>query len=178
MPSLPQDIAALIEGEKMLGVTPEWDDKSNPRHLEILVPLSVGLVTVGGFELRLKISKQFVARDALAQLEFAVHGRRSAIALWRIDWKPFHTHSNDGVPPDCPLETFKGSHEHGFADHHISSEQRMRAGNLPAVRRLDPDPGTLSDFLALCGMRFRINDISRVRLPTVTPDLFWTPING
>lgn len=178
MPQLPHNIVALIEGEKTLGVSPTWDDKSNPRYLEILTPISHGSVTVGGFELRIKISKQFVARDALAQLEFVLRGRRSAIPLWRIDWKPFHTHQNDRIPPDSAFELFEQrSHEHPFVDNYLSNEFRMRAGNLPAVRRLDPDPGTLSDFLAICGVRFSISDMGRVRLPTTTPDLFWTPVD-
>jgi hypothetical protein len=170
---LPPDIIALIEGEKTLGVTPKWDKTSDPRYLEILTPLAVGEVTTGGFEIRVKISKQFVDRDAVAQLEFAMQGRRSAVALWRLDWKPFAPHDNNGVPETLG-ETIFGSHEHRFHDNYIVAEHRMRAGNLPWARGLNTDPGTLSDFLALWGERFRIKDIRRMRLPTVTADLFWT----
>jgi hypothetical protein len=44
---------------------------------------------------------------------------------------------------------------------------------LPAAIRVEKDPGTLSDFLAFCGERFRIKDIDRVTLPALTRDLFW-----
>ena len=175
MAKLPPDIVALVESEKTLGVTPEWNETSDPRYFEILVPLTVGAVTIGGFDLRIKVSKQHVARDAVAQLEFGLSGRRSAVGLWRICWKPFSIHQNDGFPADCPFETFAGTHEHRFDDNYLSDEARMRSGNLPGGRGLQPDPETLSDFLALCGVRFRIKDIWRVRPPVMTPDLFWMP---
>lgn len=134
MPPLPPDIADIVEAEKTLGITPEWDGKSNPRFLQILAPLTKDLLTIGGFELRLKISKQFVARDALAQLEFCFSGRRSAVPLWRIDWRPFHFHGNDGVPPDCPYETFDAeSHEHGFSDNYLTP-RAAHEGREPPCR--------------------------------------------
>jgi hypothetical protein len=174
MASLPPGIAALIDAEKTIGERPEWDEKNDPRYFEILAPLAIGAVTTGGFEFRVKVAKHFAARDATAQLEYAMYGRRSAVHLWRIDWKPFHIHDNRAFPPDCAFETYNCSHEHPFHDNYIVDEHRMRGSNLPAGRRVEPDPGTLSDFLALCGVRFRIKDIALIRLPPLTADLFWT----
>jgi hypothetical protein len=174
MASLPPDIAKWIDSEKTIGITPDWDHKSDPRYLEILIPLSVNEVTIGGFEFRIKLSKRFVDRDCMGQLEYAVFGRRSAVELWRIDWKRFHSHPNDAFPPEFAFETFDGSHEHPFHDNYFPAEHRMRAGSLPAGRPLTADPGTVSDFLALCGQKFRIRDVTRVRLPVQTPNMFWT----
>lgn len=174
MAGLPINIAALIDSEKTIDIDHGWDSKPNDKYLTILAPLAVSEVTIGGFDLRLKISKTFVARDAFGQLEYALHGRRTAVGLWRLEWRPFSIHDNGAFPPEFAWASFaQVSHEHRFEDNYIPNEHRMRAGNLPAVRGLTPDPGTLSDFLALCGERFRIKDIARLRVPSVTPDLFW-----
>lgn len=173
MARIPPEIAALVDRDKTVGSVPDWDDKIDPRYFKLVLPLAVGEVTVGGFELRLHISKQFVDRDAMVQLEYVRAGRRSAVELWRICWKRFHPHQNRGFPRDFAHETFDGSHDHRFGDNYLDNEQRMRAGSLPAAYPLDPVPGTLSDFLALCGRSLRITDIGRIRLPTVSGDLFW-----
>ena len=171
---LPQDIAELMAADKTLGSTPRWDVKSDSRYASLLHPLSVAGMTVGGFDLRVKISKQFIARDATAQLEFSPSGRRSATPLWRIEWKPFTQHPNGKYPPDFAFQTLTGSHEHTFDDNFVTDEVRMRSPNLPAARPTSMDPNTLSDFLAFCGGRFRIVDISRVRIPALGGDLLWT----
>ena len=167
MTALPADISALMRSDKTLGATPKWDEKSDSRYFSILHPLIISGLTVGGLELRLKVSKQHAARDALMQIEYSQSGRRSATALVRIDWKPFHTHPSI-------TGTLTGSHEHGFEDNYLSHENRMRSGSLPKATPLDPDPDTVSDFLALCGSKFRITDIAVIRIPARPGDLFWT----
>lgn len=173
MSNLPDDIVKLIEIDKSLGMSPNWDDQSDPRYTVFTVPLTCGLVTVGGFKLRVKVSKRWVNKDALMQLEFSAAGKRSTVNLWRLDWKPIHVHTNSGVPPSGPFDTFTDSHQHPFAENFIASETRMRTGNLPAVTPFPNNPNTLSDFLVLGGKLFRINDIYRIVLPSTGTDLFW-----
>lgn len=174
MPQLPHDITALVEGEKSLGHRPEWDEESNPRWSEFVAPLISGHIGIGGFELRVKVSKQFTNRDCMAQLEYAPAGRRSAVELRRIDWRPFHRHQNNGLPVGDPLRLIDGTHDHTFIDNYIEAEHRMRAGgSLPIAWPVNPDPNTVSEFLAFCGERFRINDIGLVGLPVTSGDLFW-----
>ena len=52
----------------------------------------------------------------------------------------------------------------------------MRAGSLPAAVPIDPDPTTLSDFVAFSGQRFRIINITNVELPGTSADLFWVKV--
>ena len=121
----------------------------------------------------MKVSKRWVDSDAMMQLEFAPAGKRSEVLLWRLDWKPFHTHGNKSLPADVAWETYAGSHQHPFADNFMAEARRMRGINLPCGRPFPRDPNRLSDFLALGAELFRINDIRRVSLPVMGPDIFW-----
>lgn len=174
MTALPTDIVTLIESEKILGHRPRWDGDALRRYFRFVVPLTVGNITTGGFELRVYMSKNWPDRDAMAQLEFAPAGRRSATELWRLDWKR-HPHTNKERPKEFAFQHFTGSHEHTFADNYVPSENRMIiSASLPAARPFPWEPSTASEFLAFCGERFKIKDIRLVTLPPVTADLFWT----
>jgi hypothetical protein len=116
MAILPRDICSLMESEKALVTVPDWNEKSDPRYIEFVHPLSVGEVTIGGFILRVKVSKQFPDRDACAQIEYAPMGRRSAIPLWRIEWRPFGFHQNGAHPPEFADHRFAGTHDHVFLE--------------------------------------------------------------
>jgi hypothetical protein len=173
MSVLPLNIPELIDAEKSLPVRPRWDDQSDPRYFTFLAPLSVGEVTIGGFELRAKVSKQFIDRDAFMQLEYATIGR-SREELWRCQWRPFETHQNKAWgPPGLELARFVSqSHHHPFWENWITHERRMRGGSLPAALPLLPDPNTLSEFLDFCKKCFRINNMNFIE-PPGGPDLFW-----
>jgi hypothetical protein len=173
MSILPADIAELIASEKAFASRPKWDSDNDPRYFVFLAPLTVGEVTVGGFEVRAKVSKQFVDRDAFMQLEYAVTGRKRE-ELWRCQWRPIETHQNKAWgPPGYELAKFiRQSHHHPFAENWVEAESRMRRGSLPAALPINPDPNTLSDFLAFCANCFRINNMGLVEVPQ-SPDMFW-----
>lgn len=172
---LPQNIETLVNSEKRLDLRPEWDAANDPRYFVFTVPLVIGEAIIGGFQLRAKVSKEFVDRDALMQLEFSVARRHQA--LWRIQWRPLETHTNKGWgPKGYEYMRFDGtSHQHMFIDNWIPSEHRTRAKNLPGARPIEPDPGTLSEFIAFSGKCFRIKDVDLINLPPSTADMFWTP---
>ena len=109
------------------------------------------------------------------QLEFSLTGRQR-IELWRCQWRPFETHTNKAWGPDgYELARFRQrSHHHPFHENWMITEKRLRAGSLPAALPIDPDPSTLSKFIAFCGQEFRIRNIELVSLPQATPDFFWT----
>lgn len=176
MAALPQNIADLVFGPKRLPVRPKWNPDSNPRFFEFVSPLVSDGVAVGGFELRARVSKEHVGRDAMMQLEYAPAAQKR-IELWRCCWKPFHNHTNRAWgPPGFALARLdKASHHHAFADNWVQGEARMRGGSLPAARLINPDPSTLSDFIAFCGDCFKINNISLIEVPSRNADLFWTP---
>jgi hypothetical protein len=173
MRTLPTDITSLISAEKRLLTSPVWDVRRDPRYFQFLHPLSTDGVTVGGFELRAKISKQFISRDAMVQIEYSPSGRRDATELWRIDWKPFHVHTNTGHPKDCPYDTIDGTHEHPFYENYLASRSKMRSGSLPAARLIQNDIQSLSNFLAFCGDRLKIVDMYRIAIPADSGDLIW-----
>ena len=65
MSDLPEDMAELIKSDKSLGDAPLWDEKSNPLYVVFTHSLTVGSVTTGGFQLRVKVSKRWVDSDAV-----------------------------------------------------------------------------------------------------------------
>jgi hypothetical protein len=176
MGALPENISDLVFGDKRLAVRPKWNLDSDPRAFEFVAPLVSDGVGVGGFEVRARVSKQHVARDAMMQLEFAPTARKR-VELWRCCWKPFHTHTNKAWGPDgLAFARFeKVSHHHPFADNWVSAGKRMRGGSLPAARLINPDPTTLSEFIAFCGECFRIKNIELIEVPLRNADLFWVP---
>ena len=180
MAVLPANIVDLMEAEKRLSFRPQWDADSDPRSFVLTAPLTIAEETVGGFELRARVSKQFIDRDAMMQLEFATSGR-SRVELYRCEWRPFGVHTNKAWgPPGFEFARFhQQSHSHQFDDNWVDAEQRMRAGaSLPGARPINPDLKTLSEFVAFCGGCFRIGNIDLLEIPQRNADLFWTPENG
>jgi len=173
MAQLPESIAELVSVPKSLPFRPTWDENSDPYYLTFHIQLISEARAVGGFELRAKVSKQFVDRDAIFQLEYAPAGSKG-MGLSRCCWRPNNTHTNKRWgPPGFEFCRFvKTSHQHWFEDNWLPHERRMRNGNLPAARPISPDPSTLSDFIAFCGEYFKINNIGLVETPTRTADLF------
>jgi hypothetical protein len=172
MGTLPTNIVELIKADKVASFT-KWDE-SDKLFFSMLAPLTTGHVTVGGLSLRVKISKEFVARDAMAAIEFGTT-RRNNEPLWRIDWRPQHRHNNkgNGVYPFEWAEFDRISHDHNFFDNFLPDMSRVRK-SLPRARPVDPDPSTLTDFLDFSGKCFNISNMSSLKLPTATVDLFWT----
>lgn len=171
---LPKDIAELVVAEKRLVARPKWDSQSDPRYFVFTAPLLVENVIIGGFELRAKVSRQHLDRDALMQLEFARSGRER-IGLVRCQWRPFETHTNKNWgPAGYELRRFDGeSHHHTFEHNYLPDDRRMRAGSLPAAIPIHPEPTSLSGFVAFCGECFKISNINLLEMPDVKADLFW-----
>lgn len=174
MTLLPDDIEDLIFAQKQLLHFPAWNADADRRYYVVVTPLTIGEITVGGFELRLKVSKRFVDRDAIAQLEWAA-SRQRRMGLWRIEWRPGGRHQNPAWgPAGHELEVIAGTHEHRFSDNWLASQSRLRAGNLPAARPIAPDPKGLNEFIETIGEIFRISDIGLVQMPP-PQDMFWIP---
>ena len=173
MGTLPSNIVELIESDKIMSSVPKWDE-SDKVYYSILVPLTIGTTTFGGFTLRVKVSKEFAARDAMASLQYGP-SRRSTEPLWRMDWKPTHRHNNKGrgAPGFEWAEFDRVSHDHNFADNYLAQANLMRR-SLPYARPLSEEPSTLRDFLDFSGKCFRISNMSSIVLPVGTIDLFWT----
>jgi hypothetical protein len=174
MPLLPINIRDLVIAEKRLLRRPIWDSRSDARYHVFTAPLILADDPTSGFELRAKASKAHMDRDCMMQLEFS-RGGRDRTELARSQWRPFEIHTNRGWGPlGHELRQFvRQSHFHAFDDNYIADERRMRAGSLPAALPIDPDPATLSEFIAFCGVGFRIVNIGVIELPHQNPDMFW-----
>lgn len=171
---VPIEIVGLVSVEKTLGATPNWDDKSDPKYIVFEYPLAVAGVVTGGFQLRMKVSKTWIDKDACAQLEFCPAGKRTELVLWRVEWRPIGCHTNGAMPADHKFASISGTHQHTFDDNYLPGEGRMKSGNLPAARPINNDLNTLSEFLAYVGKLFRIRDIELVEIPSISPDWLWT----
>jgi hypothetical protein len=169
---LPDDISGFISSAKRFNSRPKWDYTSDARYAVFTLPLLADGFT-SGLELRAKVSRQLVDRDALFQLEFA-NSTRERVPLWRCQWRPLETHTNKAWgPPGFELAIFRElSHHHSFEDNYLPSTKKMRSG-LPAARPVIPDPIVLSEFIAYCGECFKIENMQWVEVPQLIPDLFW-----
>src|SRR5258708_115345 len=126
MSIFPPDIARYVGAAKTLPFRPRWVDDSGRNGVGFTVPLTTGGVTIGGFELRARVSRQVIDGDALMQLEYAV-STRQRVPLWRCQWRPFETHTNPGNgPAGYEFRVFDGeSHHHSFVDNYVPAENRM-----------------------------------------------------
>jgi len=170
---LPFNIEPLVSAKKRLNARPVWDGNSDRHYFTFLVPLIIEEGAETGFELRSKVSKIHIDRDALMQLEYG--HKRSKNELIRCQWRPFETHVNKAWgPPGHELESFdRRSHAHTFEHNYLISERRMRGRSLPAAIPIEPDPTSLSDFFAFCGEFLKISNIGLIEPPSQSPDMFW-----
>lgn len=166
----------MVASDKILLNRPKWDYASDRRYVVFTAPLKLIDWDVLGFELRAKVSKSHIDRDALMQLEFAKSGR-DRIPLARCQWRPFETHRNKKWgPAGYELRSYyRESHYHTFEDNYLSTERRMRTGSLPGAVPVIPDPSTLSDFIAFCGKCFSLKNANIISLPELMADMFWVP---
>ncbi len=155
-----------LGAEKTLEYRPGWDGEAHPTLLRFVVPLGMAGVTIDGLELRAAASKTMECRNITFQLEhFPAGGKKTP--LFRIDYRPFSIHRNQGGgPAELRWLDIPGTHEHPFDLNYIESADRMRSGNLPIARPVDPDPESFHGLLALCGERLRITDIGMIPPPT------------
>ncbi|WP_299641464.1 hypothetical protein [uncultured Tateyamaria sp.] len=118
-----------------------------------------------GLFLRLKSPALRNGHGFLLQTEYQPdESARSAFALERIEWRVGHTNSAIG-PQEYHFLDIPSSHIHKFDINYLEGEDRMRQRNLPLAVPLDPDPGTLEDFLECAEKLLRIKGVSGIERP-------------
>jgi hypothetical protein len=114
-------------------------------------------------------------REVMLQLEWVASPGKIG-PLDRLDWKPFHTHSNRNKGPEqYRMIPIVGSHHHQFELNWLAVEQRMRAGNLPIAVPISNDLGTVQDLFSLAEEQFKIKNLSKETLPSWQGELFRKP---
>jgi hypothetical protein len=125
--------------------------------------LEVDGLTIEGLELRCGALQNAPDRAVTFHLQH-YPAKGPCIPLARIDWKPLGSHTNPNAG-ELPLLRIDGSHAHEFHLNWLAEHGRMRTGNLPVARPLNPDPRTYDELLAVVGKQFRINGIERIEQP-------------
>jgi hypothetical protein len=162
----------LLEVEKWLERRPQWNAESSELRYEMEYELSIGGTIIGGLSLRGKASKSTLARDVMFQLEVS-KGFRTKTPLARLDWKPFHNHDNDAIgPPELRLSHFTGTHYHCFYLNYFEDSDKMRSGNLPLAKEVQPEPESFDKILAFCEIMFNISNMRSIPIPNWDGDLF------
>jgi hypothetical protein len=162
---MPNPYLTLVESWKDLPPGTKWTEPDDTGKIEIFAPLEVAGVTVGSFALRATCNTNRVDADVLFQLEIGIPGSRTRLPLARIEWRPLSPiHKNPAV--NCqPSPLITGSHHHTHQANWLEEQGKMREGNLPFAIALDPDPATFDELLDLVRVQFRINGITRIKLP-------------
>lgn len=101
------------------------------------------------------------------QVEHQPGLRRATTKLERLEWRADHTNPNCGPEELRLLEMECCTHHHAFDLNYLPLEDRMREGNLPLARPIEPDPPTIEAFLALAEKILRIKGLTRIVVPHV-----------
>lgn len=154
-------IRKYLSEPKMITTTPNWNDTGGYHECEL--PLQIGGIGVEGLFLRIKSPQTVDGYGFMVQIELKKPSRGTE-RLERIDWKAGHQNPNSG-PPELRLETLRSTHFHSFELNYLSDTRRMRAGNLPIARMIEPDPTTIEELLAVCEDLLIIEGLTHVRRP-------------
>lgn len=158
-------VVEAVNATKTLAQAPKWVAGERDR-LQLLVPLDIDEVTIRGLQLR---GVAFVDRPeevVTFQLEFPHEADRRDLAVYRIDWRPLHSHNNKGIgPEEYRFVEIVGTHAHRFDLNWLDLEGRLRKINLPVAV---PESSEPKDFLALLdfvGESFKVKELSKIAPP-------------
>lgn len=166
------DLPTLFASGKALFADLNW--VIGPETDSFEAPLEIDGLAREGARLRGTVYKVAARRAVMLQVEFNAAAHKIG-ALDRIDWNPIHTHNNKGKgPPHLQFMKQHGSHHHLFELNYLTTEQRMRAGNLPIAVPMEPNVSTEEELLRFAEVHFRIKGLGKQYLPQWQADLFWS----
>lgn len=155
----------LAAAHKRLARPIVWEEKG--RNWHVSRPQIHGIKEgVEGLYLRIRSPMRLDRAGFMIQVEYQPALRRSTQQLDRLEWRAAHTNSNCG-PLDLRLLEIESTHWHAFDLNYLRDENRMRHGNLPLARAIEPDPDSLQAFLAFAGKALRIKGLESVEPPRV-----------
>lgn len=152
----------LANADKLLERPVEWDEDGgwHAARPKLIV------AGVNGLFLRLRSPMRLDRAGLMLQTEHQPGNPRTVQPLARLEWRIGHTNPNQG-PPELRLYECEGTHIHAFDLNYLVTEGRMRQGNLPIARDVDPDPDSVEAFLAFAEKSLRINGVAGLKLPRV-----------
>jgi len=96
------------------------------------------------------------------QLTMDVDGKDFRIA--RIDWRPRQPHTNRVGPPTLRgLTAYTSIHD--FPENADLGLEAMQTGNLPVVKKIDPEPADFNELLAYLSVTFGVENASEIPVP-------------
>lgn len=133
--------------------------------LVLVAALDVDGVTIEGMLFRATAMKDRPEAALTFQLEYRLPPRRDD-AIERIDWRPLHTHTNNGRgPPEHRYTIQHGSHHHPFHLNWLPEENRMRTTNLPIAVPIVPDIPDFPSLLEFGRKCLRIGNLMALPAP-------------
>jgi hypothetical protein len=157
--------------DKSLSKEGQWIEGDSQR-LNLTLALEIDGIVIEGLVIRGRTLKDRPDEEVMFQLEYPQPLRRER-GLERIDWRPLHTHNNQGRGPmELRFLQQTSSHRHAFDLNWVSAEGRMLAGNLPLAHPLSDEPATFGELLEFVKKSFRINNIGLIPPPPWEAFLF------
>jgi hypothetical protein len=158
------DLPTLFAAQKTLAGAPGWVLAEADR-LTLVSPVDIDGVTIEGLRFRVNTIQSEPDANVTCQLEyFPPVGKGGPIA--RVDWRPFHRHSNKMRGPHHLRNILiSSSHHHSFDLNWNDQNQAMLKHNLPIATPIDPDPQDIGSLLAFVEKVFRISNAQSLPVP-------------
>jgi|ERR1700732_1705878 len=112
---------------------------------------------------------------ATFQLDCDQPSNRSHIPLYRLEWRPFRSHTNGNNGPEelrglfFPAGT---THEHNCLDHASHKEGRILSGGVQTARKIEPDLVSFAEALRRACDILLIMNHEAIPPPKVQGELF------
>jgi len=155
---------SYLQADKLLVEGGGWQPKEN-RDGRYPITLYESRIRIDqamprGLKFRISVFPSF-PNSATFQLDCDQPGQRTCITLYRMEWRPISSHTNNWGPP-TPLE-IRGlrflpgeTHEHICTDNVTMVEQRIIRPGVHAARKVVPEPASYEDALAYVCDKLRI----------------------
>ena len=164
---MPVDLKNLAEAKKVIPTSRSWVEVGR-NYLEWVSPLDIDGVTVAGLQVRLAAFELVPDENVRAQIEHhPPKGKCEPMA--RVEWRPLAEHNNKGRGPiEHRFKPFRQTHVHRFDMNWDQQRQRLFSPNLPIALPIQ-DVDSYDKFLDICGVEFRITNMSIVPIPPWRP---------
>ena len=152
----------IFDAPKTIPVPHEWTELND--RLMWISPLDIGGATISGLRIRIRTIKTEPERNVTVALEYVPVGRECG--LDRIDWRPFHNHTNRGLgPPEHQFKIISTSHRHEFGWNLKGGGVSMRKGNLPIAIPIENEPVNFQELLDFVAKTYNIAALEDLRPP-------------